>query len=253
MAGRVAGKVAIVTGGASGIGRGTAEVLLREGARVAITDVNESLGREAEKELGSDALFVRHDVTQEADWEHAIAATRERFGPLDVLVNNAGVIEPGDPESSTLALVEKVFAVNFSGVFLGCKYAIAAMRESGGGSIINMSSASGLVGFPTFAVYGASKAAVRGFTKSVAAHCIERGDPIRCNSIHPGGVDTPGIRSLQARTGVDPATVDNAPEDGRYLAGTPQEIGELVLYLASDASRYMNGSELAIDGGLTAV
>ena len=252
MAGRVEEKVAIVTGGASGIGRGCAEVLAREGARVVISDVNETGGREVEKALGGDALFLSHDVRDEASWQRVIDATVERFGRLDVLVNNAGLIEPGDPESASLELFERVFAVNVAGVVLGCKHAIPAMRKSGGGSIINMSSASGLVGFPTFAIYGASKAAIRGFTKSVAAHCLQLGDPIRCNSIHPGGVDTPGVRSLAERTGVDPNGVDGTPDDGRFLAGTAQEIGELVLYLASDASRYMNGSELAIDGGLTA-
>src|SRR5258706_2736720 len=180
MPGRVEDKVAIVTGAASGIGRGTAEVLAREGARVVLTDVNEEQGREAAKAIGGDAVFVRHDVSDEASWHAVIEATLARFGRLDVLVNNAGIIIVADVEETTVEQWRKIMAVNAEGVFLGCKHAIPAMRRSGGGSIINLSSAAGLVGTPMFPAYSASKGAVRLLTKSVAAHCRGKGDAIPC-------------------------------------------------------------------------
>jgi 3(or 17)beta-hydroxysteroid dehydrogenase len=255
MPGRVEDKVAIVTGAASGIGRGCAEALAREGARVVLADVNESLGREAAKAIGGDAFFVRHDVSDEASWRAVIDATLARFGRLDVLVNNAGIIIVADIESTTVEQWRKVMAVNAEGVFLGCKHAIPVMRRSGGGSIVNISSTAGLVGTAPFAAYSASKGAVRILTKSVAAHCNAKGDAIRCNSVHPGGVDTPLVRGLprlaQESNSADAAQFAGADRISGY--GQPADIANLVLYLASDESRYMTGSEIAIDGGLTAV
>jgi 3(or 17)beta-hydroxysteroid dehydrogenase len=255
MSGRVEEKVAIVTGAASGIGRGTAQVLASEGARVVITDVNEALGDEAAKAIGGDALFLRHDVSDEASWQSVIAATLDRFGRLDVLVNNAGIIEVADIETTTAEQLRRVLAVNAEGVFFGCKHAIPAMRAGGGGSIVNISSTAGLVGTPPFAAYSASKGAVRVLTKTVAAHCREKGDAIRCNSIHPGGIDTPLVRAISRRpeeSGI--SDVEELAAPGRAIGyGQPEDIGHLVLYLASDESRFMTGAELAIDGGLTAV
>ena len=254
MPGRVEDKVAIVTGAASGIGRGTAEMLAREGARVVLTDVNVELGREAAKAIGGDALFVRHDVSSEDSWREVIDATLARFGRLDVLVNNAGIIIVADIESTTVEQWRKIMAVNAEGVFLGCKHAIPVMRQSGGGSIINISSAAGLVGTPPFAAYSASKGAVRILTKTVAAHCREKGDAIRCNSIHPGGIDTPLVRSITRAPQSNLRDVEDMRAPGNAIGyGQPADIGHLVLYLASDESRFMTGAELAIDGGLTAV
>ena len=254
MAGRVEDKVAIVTGGASGIGRGCAEALAREGARVVISDVQEELGREAAKAIGGDAAFVHHDVTSEDSWRSLIAATLDRFGRLDVLVNNAGIIIVVDIENTTVEQWRRVMAVNAEGVFLGCKHAIPAMRKGGGGSIINISSAAGLVGTPAFPAYSASKGAVRLLTKSVAAHCRDKGDAIRCNSIHPGGIDTPMITAITRSRKANISDIKELEAPGRALGyGTPADIGHLVVYLASDESRFMNGSEVAIDGGLTAV
>jgi 3(or 17)beta-hydroxysteroid dehydrogenase len=183
-----------------------------------------------------------------------IAATLDRFGRLDVLVNNAGIIEVADIESTTVAQLRRVLAVNTEGVFLGCKHAIPAMRAGGGGSIINMSSAAGIVGTPPFAAYSASKGAVRVLTKTVAVHCKAKGDAIRCNSIHPGGIDTPLVRSIGAspeESGI--SGVEDMKAPGRAIGyGQPEDIGHLVLYLTSDESRFMNGAELTIDGGLTA-
>jgi len=255
MPGRVDDKVVIVTGAASGIGRGCAEVLAREGARVVLSDVNEALGREVAKAIGGEAVFVRHDVSDEASWVSVIQATLDRFGRLDVLVNNAGIIVVADIESTTVEQWRRIMAVNAEGVFLGCKHAIPAMRRSGGGSIVNMSSTAGLVGTPPFAAYSASKGAVRLLTKTVAAHCREKGDAIRCNSIHPGGIDTPLVRAISRRpqeSGI--SSVEDLAAPGRAIGyGQPEDIGYLVLYLASDESRFMTGAELAIDGGLTAI
>jgi len=255
MAGRVEDKVAIVTGAASGIGRGCAELLAREGARVVLSDVNEELGREAAKAIGGDALFVRHDVSDEASWRALIDAALARFGRLDVLVNNAGIIVVADIESTTVEQWRRVMAVNAEGVFLGCKHAIPVMRRSGGGSIVNISSSAGLVGTAPFAAYSASKGAVRILTKSVAAHCLAKGDAIRCNSIHPGGIDTPLVRSLPrlSQESGSSGAEQFAEADRVSTYGKPADIAYLVLYLASDESRFMTGSELAIDGGLTAV
>jgi 3(or 17)beta-hydroxysteroid dehydrogenase len=252
--GRVEDKVAIVTGAASGIGRGCAELLAREGARVVLTDLNEEQGREAAKAIGGDAVFVRHDVSDEQSWRAVIDATLARFGRLDVLVNNAGIIIVADVESTTVDQWRKIMAVNAEGVFLGCKHAIPVMRQSGGGSIINLSSSAGLVGTPPFAAYSASKGAVRILTKTVAAHCRAKGDAIRCNSIHPGGIDTPMVAAItrDRRSGI--ASLEELEAPGRAIGyGQPVDIGYLVLYLASDESRFMTGAELAIDGGLTAV
>lgn len=254
MSGRVEDKVAIVTGAASGIGRGCAEALAREGARVVLTDVQEELGREAAKAIGGDAVFVRHDVTNEEEWRKVIGAAVERFGRLDVLLNNAGVIIVADIEETTVEQWRKIMAVNAEGVFLGCKHAIPAMRKSGGGSIINISSAAGLVGTAAFPAYSASKGAVRLLTKSIAAHCRGKGDAIRCNSIHPGGIDTPMITAITRARNSGISKIEELEAPGRAVGyGTPADIGHLVVYLASDESRFMNGSEVAIDGGLTAV
>jgi 3(or 17)beta-hydroxysteroid dehydrogenase len=184
-----------------------------------------------------------------------IGATLDRFGRLDVLVNNAGIIVVADVESTTVEQWRRIMAVNAEGVFLGCKHAIPAMRRGDGGSIINISSAAGLVGTPPFAAYSASKGAVRILTKTVAAHCREKGDAIRCNSIHPGGIDTPLVRSITRRpqeSGI--SSIEDLAAPGRAIGyGQPEDIAYLVLYLASDESRFMTGAELAIDGGLTAV
>jgi len=254
MAGRLEDKVAIVTGAASGIGRGCAELLAREGARVVLTDVNEELGREVAKAIGGDAVFVRHDVSDEQSWRAVIDATLARFGRLDVLVNNAGIILVADVESTTVEQWRRVMAVNAEGVFLGCKHAIPVMRESGGGSIINLSSAAGLVGTPPFAAYSASKGAVRILTKTVAAHCRAKGDGIRCNSLHPGGIDTPMVAAITRAPRGGLRDIEDLAAPGRAVGyGNPADIAYLFLYLASDESRFMTGSELAIDGGLTAV
>jgi 3(or 17)beta-hydroxysteroid dehydrogenase len=248
--GRVEGKVAIVTGGASGMGRADAELLASEGAKVVVADLNESDGQAVAKGIGSNALFMKLDVTDEGNWQYVIAATVEKFGKLDILVNNAGVLAMGNIVETTLESWRMVNAVNSEGVFLGCKHAIPAMVESGGGSIINMSSVAAIHGQSFVAAYTASKGAVRALTKNVAMYCKEQKYGIRCNSIHPDGVATPMI--VKVATGKDTATqedIDKLKQVENICE--PEDIANLVLYLASDESRYVTGAEMLVDNGST--
>ncbi|TMB33791.1 MAG: glucose 1-dehydrogenase [Deltaproteobacteria bacterium] len=256
---RMQGKAAIVTGAASGIGRATAILFAREGARVLLTDLDPAGEAVADsiRGEGGEVHFLRHDVSDEASWTTAIRRALEAFGRLDVLVNNAGISFAKPLGETTLAEWRQLMAVNLDGVFLGTREAVRAMRGSGGGAIINVSSASGLVGSPTASAYCASKGGVRLFTKAVALEVA--GDGIRVNSIHPGGVRTP----IWAKADFWPGLVaQSGSEDAAFqaLAGAaplgrlaePEEIAEAILYLASDASKFMTGSELVIDGGYTA-
>lgn len=247
---RLAGKVALISGGARGIGAATARLLAREGAAVVIGDVLEDEGRETEAQIaeaGGQALFVRLDVTREDDWLQAIQTTVATFGRLDVLVNNAGISGRGTVEETSIDAWDRVMAVNAKGVFLGTKLAIPEMRKVGGGSIINISSIYGIVGSETSASYHASKGAVRIFTKAAAIQYA--GDGIRVNSVHPGFVDSPMTERHHAIPEVRQDRLAKTPL-GRL--GTPEDIAPGILYLASDESSFVTGSELVIDGGMTA-
>ncbi len=248
--GRVEGKVAIVTGGASGMGKADAGLLAAEGARIVVADLNESDGQAVAEGIGDNAMFMKLDVSDEGNWQRVVAATVETFGGLDILVNNAGVIALGSVVETTLESWRMVNAVNSDGVFLGCKHAIPAMAESGGGSIINMSSVAAIHGQSFVAAYTASKGAVRALTKSVAMFCKEQKNGIRCNSIHPDGVATPMV--VKVATGKDEATqeqIDKLREAANMCE--PMDIASLVLYLASDESRFVTGAEMLIDNGST--
>lgn len=247
--GRVEGKVAIVTGGASGLGRADAEALLAEGASVVITDLNVKLGQEVAAILGKKCLFLEQDVRDEERWKAVIAETVKHFGRLDILVNNAGVVVMASPEDTTLEQFRFANQVMNEGVFLGCKHAIPAMRASGGGSIVNMSSTASHLGYPIFFAYSAAKGAVRAMTKSVAVHCQATGSKIRCNSIHAGAIETPMVQKAEGRENA-PAKI---PEGVLPLAsaGAPKDVALMVLYLASDESRFVTGAEFMIDNGLS--
>jgi len=253
---RVENKVAVVTGGGLGLGRACAILLAREGAKVMVTDLKEREGRAAAEEIveaGGEAMFMRQDVASEADWDAVSAATLRRFGRLDILVNNAGVALGGSVEATTLEQWRALMAVNLDGLFLGTKSAIAAMKETGGGSIINLSSIEGLIGDPNLAAYNASKGGVRIFTKSAALHCAKSGYKIRVNSVHPGYIWTPmveGYLAAQADPEAAQAFVAGLHPVGHL--GEPDDIAYGVLYLASDESKFVTGSELVIDGGYTA-
>ena len=258
--GRVEGKVALVTGAARGIGRATAELLAREGAFVVVTDLKDDEGVAVAEGLGTQAAYRRLDVREEDGWEGAVAFAEERFGRLDVLVNNAGVtgfeedLGPQDPEHATLEGWRAVHATNLDGVFLGCKHAIRAMRRFGhGGSIVNVSSRSGLVGIPGAAAYASSKAAVRNHTKSVALYCAEQGLGIRCNSVHPAAILTPMWEPMLGKGAEREERVRAFVKDTPLRRfGTPEEAAYAVLYLASEESAYTTGTELNLDGGILA-
>ncbi|MEQ1818798.1 MAG: glucose 1-dehydrogenase [Terricaulis sp.] len=253
---RVAGKVALVTGGGLGLGRACAELLAREGAKVMVTDLKEEEGRAVADgivEAGGEAMFTRHDVSSEADWDAAIAATVRRFGGLSILVNNAGVALGGSVEATTLAQWRALMAVNLDGVFMGTQRAVAVMKEKGGGSIINLSSIEGLIGDANLAAYNASKGGVRIFTKSAALHCAKSGYKIRVNSVHPGYIWTPMVENyLAAQPDPEAAKAFVASLHPVGHLGEPNDIAYGVLYLASDESKFVTGAELVIDGGYTA-
>lgn len=250
---RLVGKICVVTGAAQGIGRAIAERFVTEGGTVYLTDINTAAGRVAAEQIG--AIFLKVDVREEADW----AKLAEAVPIADVLVNNAGItgfeegMVPHDPEHASLSDWRAVHATNLDGTFLGCRYAIAAMKGRGTGSIINISSRSGLVGIPGAAAYASSKAAVRNHTKSVALYCAQQGWTIRCNSIHPAAILTPIWEPMlgegPARAETMAALVRDTPLK-RF--GTPEEVAALTAMLASDESGYITGTEFNVDGGLLA-
>ncbi|MCW5750964.1 MAG: glucose 1-dehydrogenase [Alphaproteobacteria bacterium] len=256
MSGRVAGKIVLVTGAASGLGRAGARRLAEEGASVILADLDGKGAEAAAAEImgaGGNAVPETLDVTEEAGWARILAMITERFGRIDVLVNNAGVAIGRPLLATSLDEWRALHAVNMEGVFLGTKAAVAAMIPGGGGSIINVSSIAGLIGAPMMSAYCASKGGVRLFSKAVALECAQMKWNIRVNSIHPAFVWTPMVQRHAAETG-DPdrtrAWLESVQPIGRM--GEPREIADGMLFLASDESSFITGSELVIDGGLTA-
>ena len=248
---RLENKVALISGGARGMGSAEARMFAREGAKVVIGDLLEAEGRQVEAEIneaGGECVFVHLDVTQEEEWQRAVETAVSRFGKLDVLVNNAGIVRRTSLEDTSIEDWDLVMAVNAKGVFLGTKAAIPEMRKAGGGSIVNISSTAGLTGDTiTQPSYNASKGAVRIFTKSVAIQYAKEG--IRVNSVHPGAIDTLMAGERLTNPELQKRIVDKTPL-GR--SAEPEEVAYGVLFLASDESSFMTGSELVIDGGWTA-
>lgn len=247
---RLNGKVAIVTGGALGLGRSHSIRLASEGATVVVTDINEKEGRQTVsliEQAGGSALFLRHDVAKEADWISVTEQTVSRYGKIDVLVNNAGILLLKTIQDTTVEEWDRMFSINTTGVFLGCKSVLSGMKKAGGGSIINVSSIVGYVGFPGAAAYVATKGAVRLLTKAAAVDFAPY--KVRVNSIHPGFVKTEMTKDILSDPGIEKAAL------GPTLLGRAADVSEIsnaVLFLASDESSYMDGSELVIDGGYTA-
>jgi 3(or 17)beta-hydroxysteroid dehydrogenase len=256
MMNRVKGKVAIITGAATGIGRVTAQLLAQEGAKVVVTTDANIKGAEETvasiKAAGGEAIFIQQDITNEDDWKTVIEKTLKTYGRIDVLVNNAGIMIAKEIENTTLEEWRRVMKVNLDGVFLGTKYGIGAMKKTGGGSIINMSSVLGLVGnFDHTSAYSASKGGIRLFTKAAAVECSKGGlnYNIRVNSVHPGVIETPMATPVFSNEEFRKAMERYHPI-GRL--GNPIDVAYGVLYLASDESSFITGTELVIDGGCTA-
>ena len=256
---RLKGKIALVTGAARGIGKAIAEMFVAQGATVMVSDINEKNGMLVAENLGDYAEYLHLDVGIENNWKNVAKHIKVKYGSLDILVNNAGITGffetpgPHDPENLDLNSWHKVHKTNLDGVALGCKYAIALMKNSPAASIVNISSRSGIVGIPGASAYASSKAAVRNHSKSVALYCAEQGYKIRCNSIHPGAILTP---MWDAMLGEGEARVEAikivAADVPLQTMGEPNDVAYAAVYLASDESKYITGIELNIDGGILA-
>jgi len=255
---RLKDKIALITGSAQGIGQATAELFCKEGATVIVTDIQDEKGNHLVKNLKPNAEYLHLDVGNEDSWLKATEYITKKYGQLDILVNNAGITgflessKPLDAENSDLNSWEKVHRVNSTGVMLGCKYAIKLMKEKGG-SIINISSRSGVVGIPGAVAYASSKASVRNHTKSVALYCAEKGYKIRCNSVHPAAIMTPMWDAMLGEGEQRKKIVEDV-EFGIPMGhfGEPIDVAYGILYLAGDESKYVTGIELTIDGGILA-
>lgn len=245
--GKMDGKVAIITGGASGLGAEDARVLAREGARVVITDMQEDLGAKVAAEIPN-CVFLHHDVRDEARWHEIVADTLRRFGRLDTLVNNAGLVRFGTVEDLSYEDYKLQTDVMSGGTFLGCKAALPHMSRDGSGSIINMASVGGIKGISAIPAYAAAKAGIIGMTRSIAVHCREQGYRIRVNSIAPGGIVTPMTAQALAQLPADSAGLDQVQNHGM---GQPSDIANMVLYLACEDGRHITGTNIVIDNGET--
>lgn len=243
---RLTGKVAIITGAAQGQGAEIARALVAEGARVELADVNEADGQLLAKELGESAHFTKHDVSDPESWERLVADVAERFGPVNVLVNNAGILRFGQVDQMPIEEAELIWSVNIRGCYLGMQAVVPTMKRNGGGSIVNASSVEGLGGMGSVVAYCGSKWAIRGMTKA-AAHELGRKN-IRVNSVHPGMIDTPMTR----QHGGDAAMEFGASKVPMGRVGAPDDVAPTYVFLASDESRYITGAEIAVDGGVTA-
>jgi 3(or 17)beta-hydroxysteroid dehydrogenase len=256
MTDRLAGKVALITGGASGLGENAAELMVREGARVVIADIAEEKGRAVADKLGSAAHYARLDVTSEENWQAVIAETVEKFGALHVLLNSAGIGLSKTVEDITLEEWRRVHAIDLDGVFLGCKHGVGEIKKHTaelGGSVINISSISGIIAGANMAAYNSAKAGVRLLSKSVALHCAKSGYRIRCNSVHPTFIDTPILDRHRVRFGNEVMQQKLGKQVPIGRLGRPEEVGWALVFLASDESSFMTGSEVVIDGGISAM
>ena len=256
---RLNNKIVLVTGAARGIGQAISELFAKEGASVILSDINDEQGQETSSNIQGNTKYIHLDVSNQKDWAAAKEYISNKYGYIDILINNAGITGllettgPHDPENLDFESWKKVNEVNADGVALGCKTAIGLMKNSSAASIVNLSSRSGIVGIPGAAAYAASKAAIRNHTKTVALYCAEQGYPIRCNSIHPGAILTPMWDAMlgegKAREQAIEAIASDVPLG---VMGTTEDVAYAALYLASDEAKYVTGIELNIDGGILA-
>ena len=255
--GRVQDKVAIITGAASGLGYAASRKLLEEGAKVILTDVNREVLNSMPERLSdfSETQFqaIFHDVTQEESWIELINRAENDHGKINILVNSAGISLGADVVSTDFDIWKKVHQVNLDSVFLGCKYAVPVMGKYGHGSIINISSISGIVAGWNTAAYNSSKAGVRHLSKSVALFCAKKGFEVRCNSVHPAFVNTPILDPIKQAFGADEAVAKLARQIPMNKIGDTDDVSYAILYLASDESKFMTGTEIVLDGGLSAM
>lgn len=250
--GRVSGKVAIITGAAQGLGAADARLLAAEGARVIMTDIDDNRGRALAQEIGAD--YRHQDVADENGWSELMAYVASEYGRLDVLVNNAGIAVIANIENTTTAQWRRTLAVHVDSTFFGCQHAVR-MMQARGGSIINMSSVVALQGSSEYLAYSAAKGAIRSMTKSIAAHCQAKGYPIRCNSVHPGSINTAMVHAaLEHSAGIKLADAPDQEAMRLQLGlGEPLDIANMVLFLASDDAKHVNGTEMVVDNGATAI
>ena len=260
MAGRCEGKLALVTGGAQGLGAAHGRRLAEEGARVLLTDINGDGAKATADAINTDlgaetACGIQHDVTDRAQWDAAVEAAREYLGGLNVLVNNAGIGVAGNIETCTFEDWQRCFAINVDGIFHGCQAALPLMRDHAPGSIINISSIAGLIASDTMPAYNASKASVWMLSKSIALHCAKNNMQIRCNSVHPTFVDTPILDGTAQHHNIEKGVLMEklARQIPLKFVGEPNDIANAVVYLASDESRFMTGAEIKLDGGISAM
>ncbi|WP_448503180.1 SDR family oxidoreductase [Sphingomonas sp.] len=247
--GRLEGKVALVTGGASGLGKADCERFVAEGAFVFVTDIDGEKAQTLAATMGERAVGLKHDVGSDDDWKTVYAEVERRFGRLDILVNNAGIVVVADPEETSLDQYERVMRIMATSVFLGCKHGLPLLAKSKAASIINMSSIASHVGYPPFFAYSAAKGAVRSMSKSIAVHCQDKGYPVRVNTIHPSSIETPMVQSAEGRAGQENAVADGVLPPG--AVGAPSDVANLVLFLASDEARFLTGGEYIVDNGMT--
>ena len=250
---RVKGKVIVITGAASGLGLADATVLAREGAHVIMTDIDPEAGQAHADDLG--ATFIQQDVSEEASWDHLMSEVEKRHGRLDGLVNNAGIAPIANIENTSTEIWRRVLSIHLDATFWGCQAAIKLMKQSGGGSIVNMSSTAALIGLGPYLAYSAAKGGIRSMTKSIAIHCRMEGLGIRCNSVHPGSISTPMVHTaLKTLMGAD-LMAEEDPEATRIAMGIgePEDVANMVLYLLSDESKHVTGAEMVVDNGDTVI
>ena len=246
--GRLQDRIALVTGGGSGLGKADCERLAEEGCYVYVTDIDEDAARKVAESIGERAVALKHDVASEDEWKVAYERIEADHGKLDILVNNAGIVVVATPEETTTEEFERVMSIMSTGVFYGCKHGLPLLAKSDNGSIINMSSTASHLGFSVFFAYSAAKGAVRSMTKSLAMHCQEQGYPVRVNSLHPSSIETPMVQSAMGRAGEE----QEIPEGvlGPDAIGAPKDVAAMVAFLCSDDARFLTGGEYLIDNGL---
>ena len=250
---RVKDKVIVITGAASGLGLADATVLTREGAQVIMTDIDPEAGQAHAENLG--ATFIQQDVSEEASWGHLMSEVEKRHGRLDGLVNNAGIAPIANIEDTSTEIWRRVLSIHLDATIWGCQSAIKLMKQSGGGSIVNMSSTAALIGLGPYLAYSAAKGGIRSMTKSIAIHCRMEGLGIRCNSVHPGSISTPMVHTaLKTLMGTD-LMAEEDPEATRIAMGIgePEDVANMVLYLLSDESKHVTGAEMVVDNGDTVI